>query len=150
MAYLLIHDSCTTISAIKLWDFQRIQDLKEVYYESVTLSIWSMTEVSVGIVVANLPPLRKFFDRFLNHIVSGSFTSKVDFPSLHLSTYRSKNDRKSMTDGMACRSARLHSSATGDNESDRAALNKVELDDRKHSNEIVKTTQVTLDCGALK
>ncbi|KAF2826691.1 hypothetical protein CC86DRAFT_291449, partial [Ophiobolus disseminans] len=61
-AVFLMSLVCTTISALKLWDFQRIQNQKEIYYEFVTLSIWSITEVAIGIVVANLPPLRKSFD----------------------------------------------------------------------------------------
>ncbi|KAF1832844.1 hypothetical protein BDW02DRAFT_528991, partial [Decorospora gaudefroyi] len=107
---------CTTISAIKLWDFQRIQGVKEVYYESATLSIWSMTEVSLGIVVANLPPLRKSFDGLLKHVISGSSPGNVfsaskysnnNFQSFHLATFQGRQDRKS---------TRLRSTATGDNE----------------------------------
>jgi hypothetical protein len=36
-----------------------------------------MVEVSIGIVVASLPPLRKSFDSLLKHITFGSLRSKL-------------------------------------------------------------------------
>jgi hypothetical protein len=98
---------CTTISALKLWDFQRIQNAKEPYYESVTLSIWSMAEVAIGIIVANLPPLRKSFDNILRHVLPSTGSNNIRFS---LATYHSQSLRPK-----------------GDGESDKAMLHDIEL-----------------------
>jgi hypothetical protein len=151
MGFIPTPDRCTTISAIKLWDFQRIQGLKEAYYESVTLSIWSISEVSVGIVVANLPPLRKSFDGFFKHVLSGSINTKLgisdnsNLQSFKLPSYGSKRNSKGMPDGANGRSVRLNSTATGDDMSDKTMLGQFDFDDSKHGSRLVRSTQVTLD-----
>ena len=38
-------------------------------FDSVNLTIWSATELSVGILIASLPPLRKQFDKLFKLIV---------------------------------------------------------------------------------
>ncbi|KAH7067877.1 hypothetical protein FB567DRAFT_541392 [Paraphoma chrysanthemicola] len=128
---------CTTISALKLWDFQRIQGVKEVYYESVTLSIWGMTEVSAGIVVANLPPLRKSFDSFFKHIAfsvasntvfSGNKSSGTGFENFNLQTDRSQPDRK-----------------IADDDSDRAILDETEGEGGRRGSGIVRITRISVD-----
>jgi hypothetical protein len=58
-------------------DFQRIQNKKEAYYESVTLSIWSMSEVTAGIVVANLPPLRKSLESLLKRVIPSAGSDDI-------------------------------------------------------------------------
>lgn len=129
-----LHHSCTTISALKLWDFQRIQNLKEAYYESVTLSIWSMSEVTIGIIVANLPPLRKTFDRIFKHVLPSTGSNNVlslnkyggnKFESYNLPTYRSQTARH-----------------TNDNESDKAILEELEAENGQ--NGIMKTTKISI------
>ncbi|KAF2678950.1 hypothetical protein K458DRAFT_245334, partial [Lentithecium fluviatile CBS 122367] len=44
----------------------------EYNYESVTLTIWSHAEVTVGLVTANLPPLRNTFDKVFKVIIPDS------------------------------------------------------------------------------
>ncbi|KAF3052317.1 hypothetical protein E8E11_007355 [Didymella keratinophila] len=104
--------------------FQKLQGQAEVYYESVALSIWSITEISVGIVVANLPPLRKSFDGMFKQSLLDSVTDKFSSSkpsqghgqSYGLPTYRSQVTRRSTIEAMTGRSARQ----TEDNESDKA------------------------------
>jgi hypothetical protein len=116
-------------------DFQRIQYKKEIYYESVSLSIWSMSEVTAGIVVANLPPLRKSFDDLLKHVIPSTGSNNVlsrnrslnhKFESYHLPTYHSQINR-----------------SKGDGDSDKAIL-EVESDDRQHGSGIMKTTEIEI------
>lgn len=42
---------------------------KDPTWDAVDLSIWSATELSVGILIAALPPLRKQFDKFFRMIL---------------------------------------------------------------------------------
>lgn len=42
-------------------------------WDGVNLAIWSASELSVGILVASLPALRKQFDRFFRRILSSTF-----------------------------------------------------------------------------
>jgi hypothetical protein len=116
-----------------LWDFQRIQNVKEAYYESVTLSIWSMAEVTAGIVVANLPPLRKSFDSFFKHVIPSTGSNEVlsrdafnnrKFESYSLPTYHSQTKRP-----------------RGDGESDKAILEEVGSE-KEHGHGIMKTTEI--------
>jgi hypothetical protein len=155
--------SCTTISCFKLWDFQRIQGKKDVYYESVTLSIWSLVEVSIGIVVANLPPLRKSFDGLLRHVISGSVTSKLfsgnrssnsnrNSQSFKLPMHRIHPDRKSTMDGITGRSERTHSvaTATGNRDIDKVVVGKSHPREGKNSDDIMCTTHVSVDRESLE
>jgi len=137
---------------MKLWDFQRLQGMKEAYYEPVTLSIWSMTEVSVGIVVANLPPLRKSFDSLLIHVLPKSSNDKsasTRFQSFHLPTYHGHLDPRATTKGMTGRSTRRHSMTTipGDHESDKAILGDIQLRKSNDSHHIMCTTHISVEKG---
>jgi len=42
-------------------------------WDGVNLAIWSASELSVGILVASLPALRKQFDSFFRRILSSTF-----------------------------------------------------------------------------
>jgi hypothetical protein len=147
---MLTGSSCTALSAIKLWDFQRLQGLEEVYYESVTLSIWSMTEVSIGIVVANLPPLRKFFDGLLRNTLSKSSTSRSilsRFQSFHLPTYHTQYDPRATDEGMTGKSAKLHcvTTVTEDHESGKAIIEDVYLREDKQSNDLMRPSHASIE-----
>ena len=39
-------------------------------WDGTNLSIWSATELSIGVLIASLPPLRKQFDTFFRRILS--------------------------------------------------------------------------------
>jgi hypothetical protein len=46
-------------------------------WDGVNLTIWSATELSVGILVASLPPLRKQFERILRNILPSTFNTST-------------------------------------------------------------------------
>ncbi|KZM28161.1 uncharacterized protein EKO05_0005837 [Ascochyta rabiei] len=62
----------TVISGVKLYEIKALSESKDVAYESVNLSILSVSEVLVGSLTASLPPLRRLFENFLNRILSES------------------------------------------------------------------------------
>ncbi|KAI8931672.1 hypothetical protein NX059_011319 [Plenodomus lindquistii] len=154
-AVFLMSLLCTSISALKLWDFQRIQGATEPYYDSVTLSIWSMAEVAIGIVVANLPPLRKSFDGLFRHIsatVSNRITrthhSDVNGFDFNLPSYTTHHPRQSTAEGVTGRVTKKYTK--DDDESDMAILSGVGEGDCKESDEITKTTQIDIDYHSMK
>jgi hypothetical protein len=93
-----------------------------------------MAEVTAGIVVANLPPLRKSFDNLFKHILPSagsnnalsrhrSSVHKLD--SYNLPTYHAQITR-----------------SRGDGESDKAILEEDEGDDRQYRPGVMKTTHI--------
>ena len=51
------------------------------------LTIWSATELSVGILIASLPPLRKQFDQMFRYILPTTFTTKSKTPGNSIPLY---------------------------------------------------------------
>ena len=107
----------------------------EILRDAVDLSICSINEVCVGIIVANLPPLRRtilgLFSKFLPESCSinmGKHTSQ--YTTSQGSPYNSKShvERETITD----------------NESERCIL---ELKGRPQSSGIMKTTHVMIHNG---
>lgn len=49
-----------------------MNESRDVSYESVNLSILSVTEVLVGSLTASLPPLRRLFENMLNRLMPNS------------------------------------------------------------------------------
>jgi hypothetical protein len=95
-----------------------------------------MTEVTSGIVVANLPPLRKSFDSFFKHVLPSTGSNNIlsrnksggpNFESFNLSTYRNQTAR-----------------TTGDGGSDKAILEEIEIEQKHHDSKILKTTQISV------
>ena len=62
----------TIISAVKLYEIKALNESKDVAYESVNLSIFSVAEVLVGALTSSLPPLRRLFENTLNRILPDS------------------------------------------------------------------------------
>jgi hypothetical protein len=83
-----------------------------------------MAEVAAGIVVANLPPLRKSFDKIFRRVIPSIASNNIRFS---LATYHSQSLRPK-----------------GDGESDKAILDDIELDERQRDPGIMKTTQITI------
>jgi hypothetical protein len=110
-----------------------------------------MTEVSVGIVVANLPPLRKSFDGLLKHMLSHSSASRSTlsrFQSFHLPTYHTQRDpRPTTSEYMPGRGARKHSmtTITGDHECGKAILEHVSPRKDEDSHDIMCTTYISVE-----
>jgi hypothetical protein len=125
-----------------------------------------MVEVSIGIIVANLPPLRKSFDGLLRHVMSGSVPSKLfsgnksSNSNMHsqgfkLPMQRIQPDRNSTMDGITGRTARTHSIATasGEREIDESImgkLGKAHVKESGNSDGIMCTTHVSVDRKSLE
>jgi hypothetical protein len=151
--------SCATISALKLWDFKRIEGRKETYYEAISLSVWSSTELSIGIVVANLPCLRKYLDGWFSKVLPGSFSKSGtggfsgnksgNSHGYNLPALRSSINKP---DGLGGKGERLHSrDDLGDGDSDKAILEEADREDNSGADEgfngIMKTTHVHIHDG---
>jgi hypothetical protein len=83
-----------------------------------------MAEVASGIVVANLPPLRKSFDTLFRHVLPSTASNNIRFS---LATYTSQNARPK-----------------GDGESDKDILDEIEFEERQHDPAIIKTTHISI------
>ncbi|KAF2265374.1 hypothetical protein CC78DRAFT_532450 [Lojkania enalia] len=70
----------TICSIFKTIELSALQKTKDPTWDGVNLTIWSATELSVGILVASLPPLRKQFDRLFRHILPSTFTAGTKTP----------------------------------------------------------------------
>jgi hypothetical protein len=79
-----------------------------------------MAEVASGIVVANLPPLRKSFDTLFRHVLPSTASNNIRFS---LATYTSQNARPK-----------------GDGD----ILDEIEFEERQHDPAIIKTTHISI------
>lgn len=66
---LKILTSVTICSAMKTRELGALTKTKDPTWDGVNLAIWSATELSVGILIASLPPLRKVFDSFFRALL---------------------------------------------------------------------------------
>ncbi|KAI4660340.1 uncharacterized protein J4E78_005043 [Alternaria triticimaculans] len=131
---LALVESGTGLSIAKLFITMKFLRSEEPMWDAIDLSICSINEVCVGIIIANLPPLRitilGLFSRFLPAGYATSFgvsrrnTSQF-YPAS--SNYISK--------------ARTKLDSNGDDESERHIL---ELEDRIQCAGIMKTTHVSI------
>lgn len=150
---LTIFVRCTTVSALKIWDQERHRETHELTWDVVSMTLWATAENTVGIMVANLPSLRKPFKKLFRSILQSTNTGNVyssnkapgeHYDTFRMQSYRTESRRKSMMEGMKGRSARLPS--TVDDESDKAILKESDKDLTRHrmSPVIFKTTEVTV------
>jgi hypothetical protein len=119
------------------------------------MTLWATAENTVGIMVANLPLLRKPFEKLFRSFIStntGNAYSSDKAPgdqyyAFRMQSYRSQGKRRSTMEGIKGRSARLPS--TGDDESDKAILELPDQDIpmRRPSAGILRTTEVTVSQG---
>ncbi|KAH7069137.1 hypothetical protein BKA63DRAFT_536377 [Paraphoma chrysanthemicola] len=123
----------TGISIAKIPITYRFLRSTELMWDAIDLSICSINEVCVGIIIANLPPLRKIILGLISSIVPASFATNFG------------GSRKQT--GHSHRMSTLHSSKghtklddKADDESERYML---ELEDRKVPG-ITKTTHVSI------
>lgn len=109
-------------------------------WDAIDLSICSTNEIAVGIVIANLPPLRKTINNILAKILPANFAS-----TLGVTTRKQQSQSNPIASVYSMKGhTKLDNSA--DDESERYML---ELEDRKASGSgIVKTTQVTIQDDA--
>ncbi|KAF3031366.1 hypothetical protein E8E12_001204 [Didymella heteroderae] len=60
----------TVISTVKLYEIKALNETTDASYESINLSVLSVTEVFVGTLTASLPPLRLFFEKLLDIVLA--------------------------------------------------------------------------------
>ncbi|KAJ8113398.1 hypothetical protein OPT61_g4462 [Boeremia exigua] len=70
----------TVCSIFKTIELSALKKTKDPTWDGVNLTIWSATELSVGILIASLPPLRKVFDQMFRHILPSTFMTKSKTP----------------------------------------------------------------------
>ena len=120
-----------------------MNESKDVPYESVQLSILSVTEVLVGTLTASLPPLRRLFENLLNKVFPESVMGtrgRTHMNSFVLPEYATNVNTRRMT--------RREDHDCDDNSSEKTILpdatgSSTHVAQGK-SGEIVRTTHVSL------
>lgn len=67
--------SAALISVLKLYKVKALNESKGIPYESVNLSIFSVSEVLAGTLTASLPPLRRLFENLPNKVLPESLVA---------------------------------------------------------------------------
>ncbi|KAK7184817.1 hypothetical protein DPSP01_002210 [Paraphaeosphaeria sporulosa] len=76
--------TATVCSIFKTVELKSLLKTRDPTWDGVNLTIWSATELSVGILVASLPPLRKQFERILRKVLPSTLqTSNKRTPGSH-------------------------------------------------------------------
>lgn len=132
-------------SIFKTIELKTITQTSDPTWDGINLAVWSSAELSIGILIASLPPLRKAFDNMFQKILpstmTGSKTPKLNYGygnSTHgnhvrLDTYENnRRTRKSMHQG--------DSILDNDSDSERAILEDAE----GKGAGIIKTTKVSV------
>lgn len=128
--------SGTGLSIAKIPITYKFLRTKEVMSDAVDLSICSINEVAVGIIIANLPPLRKTINGLMARILPEKFASTLGV------TTRKQQSQNPIQSVYSTKGHTKLSNTSADDESERYML---ELEDRKVSGSgIVKTTQVDI------
>ncbi|KAF1933164.1 uncharacterized protein M421DRAFT_191060 [Didymella exigua CBS 183.55] len=70
----------TVCSIFKTIELSALKKTKDPTWDGVNLTIWSATELSVGILIASLPPLRKVFDKMFRSMLSSTFITRSKTP----------------------------------------------------------------------
>ncbi|KAF2124494.1 hypothetical protein P153DRAFT_411551 [Dothidotthia symphoricarpi CBS 119687] len=139
----LLSIPATICSIFKTIELKSVGTTRDPTWDAVNLDIWSQVELSSGILIASLPPLRKAFDGLFQRI----------FPSVMRSTHQSsqlgygRSDHgnhirlNDMQSRKTTKSGHTHESILDrDDESERAILE----DEEEKRIGIVKTTKVTI------
>ncbi|KAH9876723.1 hypothetical protein J1614_003855 [Plenodomus biglobosus] len=123
--------SGTALSIAKIPTTYKFLRSKELMWDAVDLSICSVNEVCVGIIIANLPPLRKTLNGLLSKVLPASLTGN------------SGNASRKMNSRAITISTKGHNKLAdnGDGDSERYIL---ELEEQRPS-QIMKTTRVDVD-----
>jgi len=133
--------STTVISAFKLHEIKALAVSHDAGYESINLSILSVTEVLVGTLTASLPPLRRLFEttlsRFMPESVMGTKDRSQAIPSYVLPEYPYASTGRTRRDDHDC-----------DNNSEKTILagaaGSSTHDVQGKSGDIVRTTHLSL------
>lgn len=135
----------TICSIFKTIELKSITSTKDPTWSGVNLGIWSAAELSIGILIASLPPLRKAFDGLFQKILPSTiahtrtpnsqygYGRSTNGNHIRLDTYENnKRTHKSVHPG--------ESMLDNDSDSERAILEEGE----GKGAGIMKTTQVTV------
>ncbi|KAF1936567.1 hypothetical protein EJ02DRAFT_506444 [Clathrospora elynae] len=138
----LLSIPATICSIFKTIELKEIVETRDPTWDTVNLGIWSSAELSIGILIASLPPLRKAFDSFFKMILPSTLANSAKTPKygyghssdggIHLNTFQGSKAYHSRIRG--------ESVLGGDDESERAIL---EGEENKESG-ILKSTKVTV------
>ncbi|KAJ4989716.1 hypothetical protein SVAN01_04746 [Stagonosporopsis vannaccii] len=137
----------TIISAFKLYEIKALAESHDIGYESVNLSILSVSEVLVGTLTASLPPLRRLFENTLSKFMPDSVMGTKDrsqaMPSYVLPEYSLKNPIQAKRDNHDC-----------DDNSEKTILADVAGSstyvEQGRSREILRTTHVSLSVNNIQ
>ncbi|KAG9186679.1 hypothetical protein G6011_09787 [Alternaria panax] len=126
----------TGISVAKTFVTYKFLRSEEMMWDAIDLSICSINEVCVGIIIANLPPLRKTVLGLFSRVLPGSYGTGAGSSRKRSSFHPTSSPFSSR--------GRTKLDNNDDDESERHIL---ELEDRKHGVKITKTTQVDVREG---
>lgn len=139
----LLSIPATICSIFKTIELRTIVKTNDPTWDGVNLSIWSQSELSIGILIASLPPLRKAFDHFFQKILPSTITNSHKTPQYAYGHSSVGGDIRMKTfEGSKAYHSRIpgESILDGDDESDRAIL---EGEEHKGPG-IMKSTKVTI------
>ena len=124
---------------------------KQLLWDAVSMTLWATAENTVGIVVANLPLLRKPFEKLYKSWLGSTITGNTNpatpsgtYNSFMMQSHLSRATRKSRGEGLKGYGTRLPGES--DDESDKAILQQSENEGQSYmpSGGILKTTKVTV------
>ncbi|KAF1837148.1 hypothetical protein BDW02DRAFT_181833 [Decorospora gaudefroyi] len=143
-AVFLLSIPATICSIFKTIELRTIIKTQDPSWDGTNLAIWSGAELSTGILIASLPPLRKAFDNLFRKVLPSSFTNSGKTPQYGygVSASGANNIHMKNFQGSKAYHSRIpgESVLDGDDESDRAIL-----EDEEHKGPgIMKSTAVNV------
>ena len=142
---LIIYDSATICSVFKTVELKAITKTQDPTWDGINLGIWSSCELSIGILIASLPPLRKAFDHLFAKILTSTFTNSHKTPQYGYGGSTTGDIRMKTFQGSKAYHSRIpgESVLDRDDESGRAIL-----EEEEHKGPgIMKSTKVTVTEG---